>query len=382
MPEKTKENKELKEKKEAVAKKTTKSSHTGSTKKSNSSSKKKTVSSKKVSPKATDAKATTKTKKTASTSKKTSSDKAAKTNAKKANDTKKETSSKKTQTKPKTDSKNAKKVEKKKDVVKEENIIEKIKSFLAKIVAMQEEAKLEAERKKEKNKSTNNENKIDNHKKNEAQEQTSYMLEYYDLPYRYNETIVKILAQTPKKLFVYWDISDSDRQKYLKAFGERFFEETYPVLLVHNEEKNYTFEVPINDFANSWYLDINDAKSKYVIELGRKFRTKPEIVNIATTEETQDVVLHNDYVPIIKSNVLEVPNDCILFENLPRKILYRNVKNNQENFVDIENIGFIKDIEHIYSINDLYKEFYKDEIEEENMLDLLNPSSMSSSTFK
>ena len=34
------------------------------------------------------------------------------------------------------------------------------------------------------------------------------IIEHYELPYRYNETIVKILYQTPNTLFVYWDISD------------------------------------------------------------------------------------------------------------------------------------------------------------------------------
>ena len=42
------------------------------------------------------------------------------------------------------------------------------------------------------------------------------ILEYYDLPYRYNETVVKILAQTPKILFVYWDVSDNDRENIKK----------------------------------------------------------------------------------------------------------------------------------------------------------------------
>ena len=41
------------------------------------------------------------------------------------------------------------------------------------------------------------------------------IIEHYELPYRYNETIVKILYQTPNTLFVYWDISDKDRKKYL-----------------------------------------------------------------------------------------------------------------------------------------------------------------------
>ena len=269
-----------------------------------------------------------------------------------------------------------KKVEtKKNEKVKEQTVVEKIKAFIAKIVAMQEEARLEEENKKErvnnkeaKKETTSKENK------------DSYILEYYDLPYRYNETVVKILAQTPKRLFVYWDISDKDREKYLKAFGERFFEETYPVLLVHNQDLNYTFEVPINDFANSWYLDINDSKAKYTIQLGRKFRQKPEMVNIVSA--TESVVLHNDYVPIITSNMLEVPNDHILFENIQTKVLYRNVKNGEENTVEIDNLEFAKKMGHIYSIYDVYKEIYKKELEEESLTNLLNPSSMSSSVFR
>ena len=30
---------------------------------------------------------------------------------------------------------------------------------------------------------------------------------------------------------------------------------------------NYSFEIPINDFANSWYLHVNDSKCDYRIEL-------------------------------------------------------------------------------------------------------------------
>ena len=266
----------------------------------------------------------------------------------------------------------------KKDEIKEKTVIEKIKAFIAKIVAMQEEARLEAENEKAKTEGKENPKAKKSEKKVEPIS-TSYMLEYYDLPYRYNETVVKILAQTPKRLFVYWDISDTDRQKYLLAFGERFFEETYPVLLVHNEDMNYTFEVPINDFANSWYLDINDSKAKYTIQLGRKFREKPEMVNIIASTGTESVVLHNDYVPIITSNILEVPNDHILFENLQSKVLYRNVKTGTDSYVEIDNLEFSKRMGKIYSIYDVYKEIYKNEIDSETLTDLLNPSSMTSS---
>lgn len=314
------------------------------------------------------------------TASKTSKTTNSKTGAKKT--TKKTSTTAKNTTKKKTVKKETVKIEepKKEEKVKEQTIIEKIKAFIAKIVAMQEEARLEEEGKKEELNTEKNTAK--KHTKKEEPEKKSYILEYYDLPYRYNETVVKILAQTPKRLFVYWDISDSDRQKYIQAFGERFFEETYPVLLVHNEDMNYTFEVPINDFANSWYLDINDSKAKYTIQLGRKFRQKTEMVNIVASTETANVVLQNDYVPITTSNMLEVPNDHILFENLQSRVLYRNVKTGQESTVEIDNLEFAKRMGHIYSIYDIYKEIYNNEMDSESLTDLLNPSSMSSSVFR
>ena len=141
------------------------------------------------------------------------------------------------------------------------------------------------------------------------------LLEYYDLPYRYNQTIVKVLAQTPKTLFVYWDVSDEDRKNYIKQYGENFFNTTKPVLIIHNVTMNYTFEIEINDFANCWYFNINDEKCEYVVELGRR----------------------------------------------PNKTYSK----------DVANLEFIKYFGRIYNLTSLYKEIYKDE----NIFDINNPTS-------
>jgi len=258
---------------------------------------------------------------------------------------------------------------------KESVVIAKIKSFLKKIVEMQEEAKKEqlAENEKETKKI---EKKLD--KEIEKAKKLPYNIEYYDLPYRYNETVVKILAQTPKRLFVYWDISDDDRAKYTNTFGDNFFNETYPVLLVHNDDKNYTFEVPINDFANSWYLDIADSKSKYTIQLGRKFKEQSRVGQIDYGKVNDaNILLQNDYLPITTSNSLEAPNDHILFENIKPYVIYRNVKNYNEFRVDINNLAFAQRMGKIYNIYDVYKTIYKKEMDDESLLDLLNPSSSS-----
>ena len=198
--------------------------------------------------------------------------------------------------------------------------------------------------------------------------QPEFLQEYYDLPYRYNETIVTILAQTPKRLFVYWDISDKDREAYKKAFGDDFFEKTYPVLLVHNEELNYTFEVPINDFANSWYLDIQDSKTNYVVQLGRKFRNL-EQAKQADFKVVKDehININNDFIYITDSNKLEIPNDHILFELLPSKIKYRNVKNGNEFDKELKQV--VNDFDNSYpsnTVHELYNKLYEDEIAKED----------------
>lgn len=199
------------------------------------------------------------------------------------------------------------------------------------------------------------------------------VMEYYDLPYRYNQTIVKILAQTPKILFVYWDISDKDKDKYKQYYGEDFFSTSRPVLIIHNETMNYSFELEINDFANSWYIHVNDADCKYTVELGRR----PN--HYITT-------LKENYVYISSSNHLDAPNDHILFENASTNIKYKNVKNNQINIKDFSNSEFIKQIMKTYSIKtieELYEKLYSEDI----LQDLKNgyynnPTSNTSSTFK
>lgn len=191
-------------------------------------------------------------------------------------------------------------------------------------------------------------------------------VEYYDLPYRYNETVVKILAQTPTTLFIYWDISDKDRELYVEKYGENFFNTTKPVLIVTNKTMNYTFEVEINDFANSWYLHLNDADCDYSVELGR--RPIYSNSNIGS------------YIYISASNDMEMPNNHILFDRLGKSVFFKNVKNNFIEEKEISSITFIKNIGKVYNIYEMYKEIYKDELEiEELETARLNPSSNSSS---
>lgn len=202
---------------------------------------------------------------------------------------------------------------------------------------------------------------------NEAKEKVS-VVEYYDLPYRYNQTVVKILAQTPNILFVYWDISDNDRNNFVSKYGENFFNNTVPVLLVINKTMNYSYEVQINDFANSWYLHVNDANCEYQVELGRRNK-----------ENHQNY--YSNYYYVTTSNNLDMPNDHILLDNIPHNVLFKNVKTQELVEKPIANIEFLKEFAKNKEFYKYFKELLNDELEGDG-INLNLPSSHTSSSFK
>ncbi len=210
-------------------------------------------------------------------------------------------------------------------------------------------------------KTTKKTTKITATKKSTKKEKVE-IIEYYDLPYRYNQTVVKVLAQTPNTLFVYWDISDDDKNKYIEKYGEYFFNNTKPVLIVHNLTMNYSFEIDINDFANSWYLTIADSNCDYKIELGRR-------------PINEYVTINNNYLYIANSNDIDAPNDHILFDNLSKFVYFRNVKTNTTTKKDIISFSLLRKIGKISSIEEFYKKMYANEKISFDKLDLRNPSS-------
>lgn len=202
------------------------------------------------------------------------------------------------------------------------------------------------------------------------------VLEYYDLPYRYNQTVVRVLAQTPTTLFIYWDISDADRANFVEQYGEDFFNYTKPVLVIHNNTMHYSFEIEIDDFANSWYLHVNDSNCEYTVELGRR----PKYYN-----EERHIDIANNYLYVTSSNVIDSPNDHVLFDKSLKTVYFKDVKTNIVTSKDITSISFLRNMGRIYNLYDLQSDFNKNTwINSDHwQLDLKNPSSSNpSSTFR
>jgi hypothetical protein len=214
-----------------------------------------------------------------------------------------------------------------------------------------------------KKKTTTRKTKLSSEKIIEELTKLNNIAEYYDLPYRYNETVVKVLAQNPTTLFVYWDISDNDKILFEEKYGKDFFTTTKPILIVHNLTYNYTYEVEINDFANNWYLTVTDSNSKYVIELARK-RIDPNEIFMNDGYDLN--TLPQTFLRVSASNIIESPNDHILFFKNNQRISFINTVTNKitEKVINLKNDK--KDITAIYSHYSL---------DEDDQFDFTNPSS-------
>lgn len=292
---------------------------------------------------------TTKTKAKVSSSKSTASKKASTSN--------KEVASKKTTTK-KTSTGSKKAATKTADSKKSTT-----KSDSAKVVSTNKTTKT-ASTKKATAKKTTSKKSTNKTTKKTSKSISLDVIEYYDLPYRYNQTIIKVLAQNPNTLFVYWDISDVDIENFEKQYGNDFFTKTKPVLVVHNLTDNYTFEIDINDFANNWYINVNDTKCKYLVELGRR-PIKNDFIDTPI-----------NYLNIAFSNTIEIPNDHILFFKENDKIYFKNIKTNKITEKVIKSFN--------HSLQGIYKTYNlsSEENDKFDRFDFKNPSSQNpTSTF-
>ena len=116
------------------------------------------------------------------------------------------------------------------------------------------------------------------------------------------------------------------------------------------------YRIDINDFANNWYINVGNSKCQYVIELGRR--------PIEFTDK-----IKTDFLSISSSNVIESPNDHVLFFKDTNKVLYRNINTNK--YTELILKPFLK------NISSIYKDMHLADNENinESMFDFNNPSS-------
>lgn len=183
--------------------------------------------------------------------------------------------------------------------------------------------------------------------------------EYFDIPYRYNETTIKLLFQNPTTLYIFWDVADCEEQQFIDKYGIDAYNNSRLYLKLYNISKGYDFELNIDSFAKSWYINNVEPNCKYKVELFRK--------------------INNENLFITGSNMLKIPTDTPCYNN-DYGFEFINRDTNQVEFVENINVA-------INSINniDTYKELVEIELEDSTIKGkknikyniLRNPSSFS-----
>lgn len=187
-----------------------------------------------------------------------------------------------------------------------------------------------------------NDKKIEKKVEKKVEKKKKIISEHYDLPFTYNKTFIALLFQSPKTLFSFWEISETDKSNLLEKYGSHFFENTRPILHINNKSTNSCFDIEINDYATNWYIDIDNADCEYEIQLGRKPYNS----------------IGDDFIVITSSNSLTSPNDHILLEKLPKTFNFINIKSNETVSKKLNTASFSQ----IYNTYNFYKEIYKDEL--------------------
>ncbi len=128
----------------------------------------------------------------------------------------------------------------------------------------------------------------------------TYKSEYYDLPTKYDNTTVKLLVQSPTRMFAYWDISD----KFIVEFSKNNanYETSIPFLKITNLTMNYSYEIQISPFSNNYYIEVKDPDCDYKVELLRKSKGKSFLISSSNNahiprsspcEYNEDIVFRN-----------------------------------------------------------------------------------------
>ncbi len=113
-----------------------------------------------------------------------------------------------------------------------------------------------------------------------------------NLPVKHEQDCISLLVRDPHWLYVYWDISENRKDLLVKELGSELISRSLPVLKITNVTSNECFYVRINEFSTNWYVNVADANSVYIAELGRK-------------------VSDSFFISILGSNSVVTPGDSI-----------------------------------------------------------------------
>lgn len=116
--------------------------------------------------------------------------------------------------------------------------------------------------------------------------------EISELPWRYSDDKITIMARDPETVFTYWDISKEKQTSLAHTYGAKWHE-AKPILRVHeiseetpDKPASHYWDIDVDERAGTWYLNQVNPGQTYYVELGRII-DETLFVTIASSNYTQ-----------------------------------------------------------------------------------------------
>ncbi len=99
-----------------------------------------------------------------------------------------------------------------------------------------------------------------------------------DIPYRYNETVIRLMVRDPYWIHAYWEIAEDTIHEIRQRLSEEGWNRSHKILRIYDitdvsPEAGISesfFDIGIGDSADNWYINVAKPDRTYCAELGIK----------------------------------------------------------------------------------------------------------------
>ncbi len=118
-----------------------------------------------------------------------------------------------------------------------------------------------------------------------------------DIPYQYDQDKIVLQVRDPHWVHAYWELKSQTLEGLKARLGDDFFHakkvlRVYDVtnIVFNGSNANSFFDLQVNDFANSWYINTNGPGRAFCVDLGL-------------------MLADGRFITIVRSNVVQTPID-------------------------------------------------------------------------
>ena len=113
----------------------------------------------------------------------------------------------------------------------------------------------------------------------------------WTIPTVYGLDRLVLMPKDPHWLYTYWELTSSLYETMRATYGDSWEQGRMVLRLFHLDNGNIR-DIDIDDYADNWYLSVDNADQRYRAELGR-------------------LLADGSFIPLLQSNTVRTPRDSI-----------------------------------------------------------------------